>query len=60
MGIKGAAFVSLFSYFIADFAIYACFAKTRPLFFIATKSILGLVVSPKESYKNILYTIGSK
>jgi O-antigen/teichoic acid export membrane protein len=60
MGIKGAAIVSLFSYFIADFAIYACFAKTRPLFFVATKSIVGLVISPKESYKNILYTIGSK
>jgi len=60
MGITGAALVSVFSYFVADFAIYAFFPKTRPLFMLASKAILGLLFNPKKSYETITYTLGCK
>jgi O-antigen/teichoic acid export membrane protein len=59
-GIIGAAFVSLCSYFIADFLIYACFSKTRYLFLLSFKSIYELVIHPKKSYSTIIYTLSCK
>lgn len=59
-GIKGAAYVSLFSYFIADFMIYSIFKDTRWLFYNSVSSKIGLLLSPKKSINSILFVVNSK
>ncbi|MDD9174990.1 flippase [Aliivibrio sp. S2TY2] len=59
-GITGAAIVSILSYFLADFLIYALFKETRHIFKHAITAYLTLVSSPNKALKYALNTIGSK
>jgi O-antigen/teichoic acid export membrane protein len=45
-GMLAAAIVSVFSYFLADFALYLFFPKTRPMFLIALQAFTDLFVRP--------------
>lgn len=59
-GLTGAAYVSLASYFVADFIIYLGFKETRPMFYIGARSILYFFIKPYENIKSISYTIGCR
>ncbi len=56
-GILAAAYVSLFSYFIADLMVYFVFRKTRFLFYIGVKTILLFFTNPREVFSRIIYTL---
>ena len=59
-GLTGAAYVSLASYFVADFIIYLGFKETRPMFYIGARSILYFFIKPYKNIKSISYTIGCR
>jgi O-antigen/teichoic acid export membrane protein len=59
-GLSGAAYISVFSYFVADFLIYALFKATRPMFTTGFNAVVGLFIHPFKSMNNISLTLGSK
>ncbi|EII3729071.1 oligosaccharide flippase family protein, partial [Vibrio cholerae] len=59
-GVVSAAYISLFSYFIADFLIYLFFKKTRFIFYMEFSSIFIFFTSPRENIKRINYIISRR
>ncbi|KHT46976.1 flippase [Vibrio sinaloensis] len=59
-GISGAAIVSILSYFLADFLIYAVFKETRHIFKHAITAYLTLIFRPNKAIRYASKTIGSK
>ncbi|EOE2083503.1 oligosaccharide flippase family protein [Vibrio cholerae] len=59
-GVVSAAYISLFSYFIADFLIYLFFKKTRFIFYMEFSSIFIFFTSPRENIKRINYIINRR
>ncbi|EKA4521594.1 oligosaccharide flippase family protein [Vibrio cholerae] len=59
-GVVSAAYISLFSYFIADFLIYLFFKKTRFIFYMESSSIFIFFTSPRENIKRINYIISRR
>ncbi len=58
-GVQAASVVAVFSYFIADFAVYSFFRETRPIFIIAFKSMFSFL-TPKVSIDDIKFTLSRK
>lgn len=59
-GLIGAAYVSLLSYFIADFLIYSAFKKTRAMFYTGSKAVGYFFFNPLLNFKSISYTVGCR
>lgn len=59
-GLFAAAYISLTSYFIADFLIYLFFRETRFIFYMGLSSVVLFFINPRENIKRINYTLSCR
>ncbi|WP_028449240.1 flippase [Chitinibacter tainanensis] len=59
-GVVAAAWVSVFSYAVADFLIYAFFRDTRDVFKIAISSMVNVLLRPRLAFDSVVYVLNSK